>query len=52
MSLRVLRSVYNPEEERFIDNQETHHQKFTYEYEFITMLKKQGIPYDPEHVFD
>jgi hypothetical protein len=37
---------------RYIDNQERHHQKFTYEQEFITMLKKQGIAYDPEHVFD
>ena len=37
---------------KYIDNQEMHHQKFTYEQEFITMLKKQGIPYDPEHVFD
>ncbi len=37
---------------KYIDNQETHHQKFTYEHEFITMLKKQGIRFDPEHVFD
>ncbi|MGC2695941.1 MAG: IS200/IS605 family transposase [Candidatus Angelobacter sp.] len=36
----------------YIDNQEMHHQKFTYEQEFITMLKKQGIPFDPKHVFD
>ena len=37
---------------KYIDNQERHHQKFTFEHEFITMLKKQGIPFDPEHVFD
>jgi REP element-mobilizing transposase RayT len=37
---------------RYIDQQEAHHQKFTFEDEFITMLKKQGIAYDPEHVFD
>ena len=37
---------------KYIDNQEMHHQKFTYEQEFITMLKKNNIPYDPEHVFD
>jgi putative transposase len=36
----------------YIDNQEKHHQKFTFEHEFITMLKKHGIAYDPEHVFD
>ena len=37
---------------RYIDNQEVHHRKFTFEQEFIAMLKKHGIPYDPEHVFD
>jgi REP element-mobilizing transposase RayT len=37
---------------RYIDNQEIHHQKFTFEQEFITMLKKHNIPFDPEHVFD
>ena len=36
----------------YIDNQEKHHQKFTFEQEFITMLKKHQIPFDPEHVFD
>ena len=37
---------------RYIDNQETHHRKFTFEQEFITLLKKQGIQFDPKHVFD
>ena len=37
---------------RYIDNQEAHHRKFSYEQEFITMLKKQHIPFDPKHVFD
>jgi putative transposase len=37
---------------RYIDNQEAHHEKFSFEQEFITMLKKHNIPYDPEHVFD
>jgi REP element-mobilizing transposase RayT len=37
---------------KYIDNQEMHHQRFTFEDEFITMLKKHGIAYDPEHVFD
>ena len=37
---------------RYVDNQETHHQKFNFEEEFITMLKKHGVSYDPVHVFD
>ena len=37
---------------KYIDNQETHHRKFTFEQEFIAMLKKHGIPYDSENVFD
>ena len=37
---------------KYIDNQQAHHRKFTFEQEFIAMLQKHGIPYDPEHVFD
>ena len=37
---------------KYIDNQQAHHRKFTFEQEFIAMLQKPGIPYDPEHVFD
>jgi REP element-mobilizing transposase RayT len=37
---------------KYIDNQEAHHRKFTFEQEFIAMLKKHGIPFDPNHVFD
>ena len=36
---------------RYIDNQEFHHRKRTFEHEFPT-LKKHGIPFDPKHVFD
>jgi putative transposase len=36
---------------QYIDNQEAHHGKFTYEQEFIAMLKKQNIAFDPRHVF-
>jgi putative transposase len=36
---------------RYIDNHEAHHRKFTFEQEFITLLKKQGIPFDPKHIF-
>ena len=37
---------------RYIDNQEAHHRKFTFEQEFITMLNKAGISFDPKTVFD
>ena len=36
---------------KYIDNQEAHHRKFTFEQEFITLPKKQGIPFDPKQVF-
>ena len=36
---------------QYIDNQEARHRKFTFEREFITMLKQHNIPFDPEHVF-
>ena len=37
---------------KYIDNQGAHHRKFTFEQEFIAMLKKHGISYDPKHAFD
>jgi putative transposase len=36
---------------RYIDEQEQRHRKFTFEQEFITLLKKQGIPFDPKNIF-
>ena len=36
---------------RYINNQEKHHRKFTFEQEFIAMLKKHDIPFDPKYVF-
>jgi hypothetical protein len=36
---------------KYINNQEAHHRKFTFEQEFITLLKKHGIPFDPNHIF-
>lgn len=36
---------------RYIDTQEAHHRKISFEDEFITLLKKHGIPYDPKHIF-
>jgi putative transposase len=37
---------------KYIDNQEAHHRKFSFEDEFITLLKKHKIPFDPKYVFD
>jgi putative transposase len=36
---------------RYIQNQERHHKKMTFEEEFIALLKKHGIEYDPRYVF-
>lgn len=37
---------------RYIQNQERHHKKMTFEQEFIAMLEKHEVPYDPNYVFD
>ena len=36
---------------RYIQNQERHHRKMTFEQEFIALLEKHGIEYDPRYVF-
>ena len=36
---------------RYIQNQEKHHRKMTFEEEFTVLLKKHGIEYDPKYVF-
>jgi REP element-mobilizing transposase RayT len=36
---------------RYIQTQEAHHKKMTFEQEFIVLLKKHGIGYDPRYVF-
>ena len=36
---------------RYIKNQEQHHRKRTFEEEFIALLKKHGMEYDPKYVF-
>jgi len=36
---------------RYIANQAVHHQKHTFEEEFIALLEKHGIEYDPRYVF-
>jgi REP element-mobilizing transposase RayT len=38
--------------ERYIANQEKHHRRRTFEDEFIALLKKHDIPFDPRYVFD
>jgi putative transposase len=35
---------------KYIDNQEEHHRKMTFEQEFIALLKKQGVEFDPKYV--
>ena len=36
---------------RYIQNQEEHHKKISFEDEFLALLKKHGIEYDPKYVF-
>jgi putative transposase len=36
---------------RYIRDQERHHAGMTFEEEFIALLKKHGIEYDPQYVF-
>ena len=36
---------------KYIHSQELHHRKITFEDEFIVLLKKHKIPYDPKYVF-
>ena len=36
---------------RYIQNQERHHRRMRFEKEFIALLKKHGIEYDPRYVF-
>jgi hypothetical protein len=35
---------------RRIQNQRTHHQKKTFEEEFVEFLKRYGVSYEPAHV--
>jgi putative transposase len=37
---------------RYIDRQEFHHKKKGFEEEFIALLKKHGVDYDPKYAFD
>jgi putative transposase len=34
----------------YIDHQEAHHRKISFEQEFIALLKKHGVQFDPKYV--
>ena len=36
---------------KYIQNQEAHHRKMSFEDEYRTLLKKHGIAYDPNYIF-
>ncbi len=35
----------------YLLRQEEHHRKWTFEQEFVTLLEKSGVPYDPKFIF-
>lgn len=37
--------------QRYIENQEEHHRRMSFQEEVLAFLTKQGIPYDPRYVF-
>jgi hypothetical protein len=37
---------------RYIENQEAHHRKMTFQGEFIALLKKHGMNYDERYVWE
>lgn len=36
---------------RYIQNQEAHHRKMNFEAEFVALLKKHGVEFDPKFAF-
>ena len=36
---------------RYIQNQEAHHRRITFDAEFLALLKKHGMEFDPKFVF-
>jgi REP element-mobilizing transposase RayT len=36
----------------YIANQVAHHRKMSFEEEFVSLLKRHGIKYDPERIWD
>lgn len=41
-----------PTVKEYIANQEEHHRKHSFEDEFLALLKRYGVEYDPKYVFD
>jgi REP-associated tyrosine transposase len=37
---------------RYISNQEAHHQKHSFQDEFMAFLKKNNVAYDPRYIWD
>ena len=35
---------------QYIDKQEEHHKKWSFEEEFVALLRKYGVPYDDRYV--
>jgi putative transposase len=40
-----------PDVVRYIQNQEAHHRKMSFDEEFVALLKKHGVEFDPRFVF-
>jgi len=38
--------------ERYIQNQARHHARHAYQSEFLQLLKRHGVPYEDEHLWD
>ena len=36
---------------RYIQNQEAHHRRMSFDAEFLALLKKHGLEFDPKYVF-
>ena len=36
---------------RYIQNQEAHHKRMSFDAEFLALLKKHGMEFDPKYVF-
>lgn len=36
---------------RYIQDQEAHHRKMSFEEEFVALLKKHGVEFEPKFVF-
>jgi hypothetical protein len=43
----ISKRVYN-----YIQNQKEHHKKYTFREEYLDMLEKAKIEYDPQYLFD